>query len=236
MCAANGDYGGNKHPEQVVPYLVAAGFVMVLGCLVIVRLARGIFRSMPVAKPAPDILPHSDPSSSLPLHLSPLGRQAIDRLIYALAAQVVLSAASLTFGQMRFWSSQTPAFPRSWTLVLIASFILSHAPYGILIYVLHNRPDRRAFAYSLAVPTVLLFESLFGVTFLGRFFAHQPMGFVLLLIPWLIHIVIIVLAYQAIQQVGLHPQPASLIVAALVAFAFFSLVHVITPIFYRFAR
>src|SRR5258708_1199022 len=80
MCAANGDFGGNKHPEQVVPYLVAAGLVMVLGCLVIVRLARGIFRSMPVAEPGTaGVPPHSEPASPVPLHLSPLTRPPLDR-------------------------------------------------------------------------------------------------------------------------------------------------------------
>jgi hypothetical protein len=236
VCAANGGIGGYKHPELVVPYLVAAALVIVVGCFVILRLARGISRFTALSETTLGALSHSEPTSSLPLHLSPLGRQAIDRLIYALAAQIVLSAASLTFDQMHFFSTHAPAFPRNWTLVLIVSFILSHAPYGILIYVLHNRPDRRAFAYSLAVPAVLLLESLFGVMFLGRFFVHQPMGFVVLGIPWLIHIVIIVLAYQAIQQVGLHPEPASLIVAAIVAFVFFSVVHAITPFLYRFAR
>src|SRR5258708_16828699 len=71
MCAANGDFGGNKHPEQVVPYLVAAGLVMVLGCLVIVRLARRIFRSMPLPEPATAcVLPPSVTASSVPILLS----------------------------------------------------------------------------------------------------------------------------------------------------------------------
>ena len=49
-----------------------------------------------------------------------------------------------------------------------------------------------------------------------------------------IAIVILVLAYQAIQQVGIHPEPSSILVAAAVTFAFFSLIHVITPFLYRF--
>jgi hypothetical protein len=57
---------------------------------------------------------------------------------------------------------------------------------------------------------------------------------IVLFVPWAIHIVILVLAYQAIQQVGLHPEPVSLIVAAVVTFIFFSLIHAITPLLYRF--
>ena len=238
MCAAGGDYGGNKHPEQVVPYLVGAGLVLVLGIFVIVRLARGIFRSMATAEPAAagapgGVLPPSEPSASAPLHLSPLGQKAIDRLVFALGAQIVLSALALGFSQLHFLSAQRSLAPH-WTLILIGSFIFSHAPYAALIYVLLKRPDRRAFAYSLAIPAVLVLQSLFigvGVTY----YFHNPSGF-LFLVPWAIHIVILVLAYQAIQQIGLHPEPSSLIVAALVSFLFFSVIHTITPFLYRFAR
>ena len=57
---------------------------------------------------------------------------------------------------------------------------------------------------------------------------------IVLFVPWAIHIVILVLAYQTIQQVGLHPEPSSMIVAAVVMFVFFSLIHVLTPFLYRF--
>jgi hypothetical protein len=241
MCAAQGDFGGNKHPDQVVPYFVAAGVVLVLGILIIIRLARGISRSKPVVQPATagaplGVLPHADQSPYVPLHLSPLGRQAIDRLVFALGAQVVLSALSLSLNVIRFWSARrVPAYHGS-TLVLIVSFVLSHAPYVALIYVLLKRPDRRAFAYALAMPAVLVLQSLFvGVGFIF-FYTHNPIGFLFFLLPWLIHIVIIVFAYQAIQQVGLHPEPSSLIVAAVVSFLFFSLINAVTPFLYRFAR
>jgi hypothetical protein len=178
------------------------------------------------------VLPSAEPPPS-PLHLSPLGRRAIDRLVFALGAQIVLSALSWGISQLHFWSGPRTLVPHGRTLVLIVSFIFSHAPYAALIYVLLRRPDRRAFAYSLAMPAVLVLQSLFiGVGF--TYYFHNPSGF-LLLLPWSIHIVIIVLAYQAIQQVGLHPEPPSLIVAAIVSFLFFSLIHAITPLLYRFS-
>jgi hypothetical protein len=239
MCAAGGGFGGNKHPEQVVPYLVGAGLVLVLGIVVIVWLARGIFRSMATGELAAagvpaGVLPSSEATPSAPLHLSPLGRKAIDRLVFALGAQIVLSALAWGVSQLHFWSARRALVPHGLAVALIVSFIFSHAPYAALIYALLKRPDRRAFAYSLAVPAVLVLQSLFigvGVTY----YFHNPSGF-LFLVPWAIHIVIIVLAYQAIQQVGLHPEPSSLIVAALVSFLFFSVVHTITPFLYRFAR
>jgi hypothetical protein len=238
MCAAQGDFGGNKHPDQVIPYLVAAGLVIVLGCLVIVRLARSISRSTLMAQPAtagvpPGMLPRPEPTPSVPLHLSPLGRKAVDRLVFALGAQIVLSALAWSLNQLHFWSAPRAFVPHNWTLILLAPFILYHLPYGILIYVLLKRPDRRAFAYSLAVPAVLILQSLFSLSVVGYYYVHQPAGFLLLALPWLIHIVIIVFAYQAIQQVGLHPEPASLIVAAVATFFFFSIIHIVTPFFYR---
>jgi hypothetical protein len=65
------------------------------------------------------------------------------------------------------------------------------------------------------------------------YYVHQPMGFLLPVVPWLLHILILVLAYQAIQQIGLHPAPSSLIVAAVITFIFYSMINGITPLLYR---
>jgi len=239
ICAAQGGFGGTKHPEQVVPYLFGATAVLALGVWFIAWLARGIFRSAAAAEPAgipATVIPASVPSGGVPvpLHLSPLGRKAIDRLVFALIAQIVISAGSWIFNQHHYWSRPQALAPHNWTLVLLAPYVLYHLPYAILIYVLLRRPDRRAFAYSLAVPAVLILQSLFSLGVLSYYYVRQPNGFLLFVLPWLIHIVILVLAYQAIQQVGLHPAPSSLIVAAVVAFFFFSAIHAITPLLYRF--
>src|SRR5258708_3027493 len=147
------------------------------------------------------VLPPSEATPSAPLHLSPLGRKAIDRLVFALGAQIVLSALAWGVSQLHFWSVPRGLAPHNWTLALLAPFILYQLPYAIVIFVLFNRPDRRAFAYSLAVPAVLILQSLFSLSVVGYYYVHQPVGFLLLFLPWLIHIVILVFAYQAIQQV-----------------------------------
>jgi hypothetical protein len=235
MCAAQGGAGVTNQSGQVVPFLLGAVAVLVLGIWFIVWLARGIFRSGLVAEPvAARVLPPSEPASSVPLHLSPLGRKAIDRLVFALGAQIVLSALAWIFNQLHFWTARLPYARQNWTLALLAPYILYHLPYAILIYVLLKKPDRRTFAYSLAVPAVMILQAVFSLGVIGYYFVHQPQGFLLLVLPWLIHIVILVLAYQAIQQVGLHPEPSSILIAAVATFAFFSLIHVITPFLYRF--
>src|SRR5579864_6569543 len=242
FCAAQGGIAGYKHPDQAVAYLAAAVAVIVLGIWLIAWLARGILRSSAMAEPlavgAPaGVLPPTQaisPAPSVPLHLSPLGRKSIDRLVFALIAQIAVSAVALNFGQLHYWSRPQTFAPHNWTLVLLSPYVLYHVPYAILIYVLPTRPDRRAFAYSLAVPAVLILQSVFSLGVVGYYYVRQPNGFLLLAVPWLIHIVIIVLAYQTIQQVGLHPPPSSLIVAALVTFFYVSAIHVITPFLYRF--
>src|ERR1700722_10524844 len=75
MCAAQGGFGGTKHPEQTVPYLAAAVAVLVAGIWFIVWLARGIFRSSAIpelsAAGAPaGVIPSTDfaeAKSALPL-------------------------------------------------------------------------------------------------------------------------------------------------------------------------
>ncbi len=239
ICASQGGLSGTRHTEQVVPYLAGAAGVVILGVWLIVWLARGIARSsaletasIPATADA-HAIPQSGSTLNLPLHLSPLGRKAIDRLVLALGAQILISAIAWIVNQLTFWTHPNRFAPHNWTLILLAPFIVYHIPYAVLIYALTKHPDRRAFAYSIAVPAVTILQAVFSLAVLSYYYVHNPMGLLLLVVPWCIHIVILVLAYKAIQQVGIHPQPASLIVAALVTFLFFSTLHVLTPMLYR---
>ena len=248
LCAAQGDLGGTKHPEQVLPFLLAALGVLAVGIFAIARLARGIYQSMQsedttenrVVEAAQSVEGEVDVARSeagaaglsVPVHLSPASQKAIDRLVFALGAQIVLSAIAWLFGQMHYWTAPRMLRPHNWTL-LAAPFVLYHLPYAILIYVLLKGPDRRAFAYSLAVPGVMIMQALFSLGVVSFYYVQHPVGFVLLLVPWAIHIVILVLAYQVIERVGTAPEPGAILVAALATFVFFSLIHVVTPILYR---
>ena len=246
MCASQGGYGGIKHPDEAFQYAAGAVLVAVAGIAVIIWLARGIHRSSKdgywptppddYSQAVSPALPSSEPLPQ-PLHLSPLGRRSINRLAFALAAQIGLSSLVLIFNQLHFWSNERGIFApypyHNWPFVLIGSFVLYHIPYAILIFALLKRPDRRAFTYALAVPAVLIMQSLLSLGYFSLFARQHPITLLVLVVPWLIHIVILVLAYQAIQQVGLHPEPSSLIVAAVVTFVFFSLIHLITPFLYR---
>lgn len=249
FCSWQGGFSGSAHPDQGVAYLVAAVMVMVIGSLTSGWLARGMVRSSAAAELAaapqaasalgsasssPSVSP-ADARLSVPLHLSPLGRKAIDRLVLALVAQIVLSALSWFWSQFHLWTTPRAFAPHNWTLVLLAPFVLYHVPYAMLIYSLLKKPDRRAFAYSLAVPAILVLQAWFSLSLVAYAYIRHPAGLLLVFLPWAIHIVVLVLAWKAIQQVGIHPDPSSLMVAALVTFVYFSFIHLVTPFLYRLA-
>ena len=233
----------NGANSQFVAFIAIGIILIVSGVIFIVWLSRRLYLSLAYLDPlqqsalSGNVLPQPETPAAVPLHLSPLGRKAIDRLVLALGAQILLSAVALTFNQLQFWSGPRifAPFPLpNWGLALFGPFMLYHLPYATLIYVFLKSPDRRAFTYSLAVPAILIMQALLSLGYFSLFAGQHPVTMIVLFIPWATHIVILVLAYQAIQQVGLHPEPSSIFVAAVVTFAFFSLVHVFTPFLYRF--
>ncbi len=231
ICAWQGGFGGGNRPDQGLGFLIAAVAVLIVGTWFIGRLARGLIKD---AAPGQTVAPiDRDPSvQSVPFHLSPSGRRAIHLLAGAMGAQIGLSAVGWFWSQFHFWQTTQSLPLRNWTLILLAPFVLYHVPYAILIYRLLRQPERRAFAYSLAVPSVVVLQSLFSLSLVVSVYVRQPVGFVLLAVPWLIHILIIALAYKAIQIVGLHPEPPLLIRAAVVTFAYFLFLHIATPLMY----
>jgi len=250
VCAAGPNMGESSgSSREAAGYAIIGILIAIAGGLFIAWLARGIFRSQPLPQtfaaeafatplgtPASvDATPHDqpEPKLSLPLHLSPLGQQAVNRLVQALAAQIVVSAALWILNQLYFWTAPRSFAPHNWVLTFLAPYILHQIPYAILIYLLLKRPSRLAFTYAIAVPAVLLLQSLFGLSVISAYYIHHPVGFVLLIIPWSLHIVILVMAYKAIQQVGIHPLPSSIIVAAIAAFFYFSLIQSVTTFLYR---
>lgn len=235
MCSFSGGFEGGKHPDQGFGFLVAAIILVIGGIFAVINLARGIkSESYVVVPPSTVLAPQPPAASQLPLRLSPLSRTAIYNLVYALIAQLVLSIAIWIVNQLRFSSTSRMFTPYRYPmLVLFAPFILYHLPYLILIYALLKRPDRRVFAYSLTVPAIAIFHTLFSLGLIGVYYAQHPFALALYFAPLALDVVIIVLAYRAIQQVGIHPEPASLIIAAVVTFIFFSFIQALTPLLYR---
>jgi len=190
--------------------------------------------SIPAPVPASPLpAPVAEKTTAVVLKLSPASRKVVDRLVLAMIAQILLSPIAWIFGQFRFWSAPNSLAPHNFISVLLGPFVLYHLPYGILIYFLLKRPSRRVFMYALAVPCVIVLQSLFSLGLVFHYYVHEPFGSLLLFLPWAIHVVVLVLAFKAIQQTGLHPYPPRLIGAAALVFVYFGLINAATPLLYR---
>jgi hypothetical protein len=184
--------------------------------------------------PQPQLAPPAYIRESVPLHLSAPSRKLLDRLALSMIAQILVSPIAWIFGQLRYWTVPGSTAPHNFVSVLLGPFLLYHIPYAILIYALLKNPTRRVLTYSLAVPAVVLFQSLFSLGLVSHYYVRVPFGFLLLFIPWSVHIVVLILAYQSIQRTGLHPDPKRLMLSAVVVFVYFTVINGFTPLFYRF--
>jgi len=238
LCAGMLGAAGNPahHDPQTTKLfygsILAAAILVIIGVLSIAKLAKGIVRES-TALPAPQA-----ESQSLPLapsvthdvaaHLSPASRSAIHTLVLALAAQIAAQVAVGVLGWQ--WALQSPiASFRPSVPIALVSGLASNLPYLVLLFSLLSNPSRRTFAYSLVIPSLLILFGIFGnsasIFFFLRF-AHSPASF-LLLIPWALHIFILYLAWKAIRLTGIFPNPARLIVAAVVVVIYYSLLPVL---------
>jgi hypothetical protein len=241
MCSFSGGFEGGRHPDQGYGYLIAAMVLVIGGIFAIVKLARGIkAESLPpgtTAGPLNPSAPQTSAANQLPRHLSPLSRTAINNLLYALIAQLVLSLLHWIANQFHIFIRPNIFFgyPHP-ILASLPPFVLYHIPYLLLIYLLLKRPDRRVFTFALALPAVSLLHTLFSLGLVYRFYMHTPIALTLFLLPFLLDIVVLIFAYKAIHQIGLYPEPASLVVAGVVTFIYLSFVQAMTPLLYRFLQ
>jgi hypothetical protein len=242
------DFGGNRHPDTGHGFIFATVVLDVVGIAIIVFLARGLqrvqstvavdsFPTQPV--PARTTPPLTAPArtSSTDLHLSPPSRAAIHLLVYALVAKLVIGILNWIRIIFLAQSFTTPRLhrPNSGLFTPIAFSL----PYIALIYWLLKRPNRTVFAYSLAVPAISLLQSFLGlgtIILLRSQVNSLPDKFAPVVVFLAFDIVILVLAYRAIQKMGLHPEPASLIVAAVIVFLYFSVTAPLAIFFDRFVH
>lgn len=249
LCAGMlGGVGSPSHhdPQTVKLFygsILTAAVLVIIGVLSIAKLAKGIVResaTLPIPQ-AESQSPPLAPSAALPpasiqppiahdvaAHLSPASRSAIHTLVLAIAAQIAAQVAIGVLGWQ--WALQSPlaSFRPSLPIALVSG-IASNLPYLVLLCSLLRNPSRRTFAYSLVIPSLLILFGIFGnsasIFFFLRF-AHSPASF-LLLIPWALHIFILYLAWKAIRLTGIFPNPARLIVAAVVVVIYYSLLPVL---------
>jgi hypothetical protein len=138
--------------------------------------------------------------------------------------------------QRLFWQTPTSFAEHNWTLILFVPFLLYRVPYAILMYRFGTKFESRTFVYALVVPPVLALQSAANLALVSYAYVHNPLGFVLLIVPWSIHFVIMILAWKAIREADVEPEASSLLTAALVSFVYFAILHVLGPFFYLFVR
>jgi hypothetical protein len=240
LCA--GMLGGSGNPGHHDPQtlklfygsILAAVVLVIIGVFSIAKLAKGIVREsagsqLPEPQAESKSLSLAPPvTHDVAAHLSPASRAAIHTLVLALAAQIAAQVAIGVLGWQ--WALQSPiaSFRPSLPIALVSG-VASNLPYLVLLFSLLRNPGRRAFAYSLVIPSLLILFGIFGnsaTIFFFLRFAHSPAS-LLLLIPWALHIFILYLAWKAIRLTGIFPNPARLIVAAVVVFIYYSLVPVL---------
>ena len=215
-----GGFGGSsgQHDPQTINLFLAsvAGLVVVLlgGGAIIAKLARGV-----VHDSTPQVSTTNTPVE-FPQHLSPASQTAVRNLIWAIAAQLILSSGawlwSLAFALPKYHSL-------SLTWSFIVSGLLSGAPYILLLIALLRSPGRRTFAYALAIPAVLSVYSVVAgssaLLYLAR--VHGLVSLYSLIVPRLLHFVVFYFAWRAIKQIGVHPAPGSLILASFLTLGYF---------------
>jgi len=255
ICSWGGGMEGGGNHAEGVEFLVAAVGVLAIGIWIIARLARGIMRTTAAVAAEQSALSAggtasapsspSDPSApsaassasapSVPFHFSPAGLRSVQVIAAAMAAQIAISAVGWFWNSLRY-SHAALHLQLHFMWIFLPSFILYHVPYLVLIPRLWSNPGRRELAYSLSVPAVVLLQSLFAVGLITSAYFREPLGFLLLAVPWMLHIAILFLAYQAIQITGLHPEPRLLIRAAVITTGYFFFLHILTPLLYRVWR
>ena len=183
----------------------------------------------PISAPQPAFAPPRRPVDIH--HLSPSSRTAITQLAYAIIAKLVAEIALGIVGW--FGALGVPRFVRVpfpvYRFGFVAWGLAAIAPYLVLLYALSRRPGPRAFAYALVIPSLHLLFGIFGhsafLAFILR--AGQFATPLLSIAPWLLDILILYLAWKAIRQTGIEPNPQRLIVASLVIFLYSSLLPVL---------
>ncbi len=171
--------------------------------------------------------PHTPQARVIPdvaTHLSPASTAAIQRLAIAIVAKIAAEVALGVVGWNGALGSPKAPFPL-YQFGFMAWGLAAIAPHLVLLYYLARRPGRTAFAYALVIPSIHIFFGLFGHSAFLAFVLRpgQIAAPLLSIIPWVLDMLILYLAWKAIRQTGIEPDPARLIVAAVVIFLYTSL-------------
>jgi hypothetical protein len=236
-----------KREPQALPYLqTPTGVVPNLGMSKIDPKSESKFEPrfepkivaplFPPAPASPSVTAISASSSQarvrdLATHLSPASRAVVQQLGIAITAKIAAEVVLGVVGWYGALGSPSVPFP-VYRFGFLAWGLAAIAPHIVLLYALARHPGPRAFAYSLVIPTLHILLGFFGhsafLAFILR--AGQVAAPLLSIAPWILDIVILYLAWKAIRQTGIHPNPARLIVASVVILVYTSLLPLLVVV------
>jgi hypothetical protein len=256
---AQADNHNHPSPQsQTYLYLgIAAAIGVLMGGIVIIAiLARIIFRESNgqdkkqgkltapyplIPPPTPPIVPKLTapaPPVLQPLtvpdvatHLSPASAATIQQLSAAIVAKIAAEVALGLVGYYGALGSPRAPFPLYQTGFMLWG-MAAIAPHLILLYYLFRKPGRTTFAYALIIPSLHLLLGLIGHSAFLAFILRpgQFLAPLISILPWLLDLLILYLAWKAIRQTGIQPDPPRLIVAAAVIFLYTTLLPVLVLI------
>lgn len=227
MCASNGSF--SRHPDKAIPFVIGGLVVMVGGLWLTIRLARG-FRQQPQAATVDAATAPVPPFQ--PLVLSSAARMAVDRVVFALGAQIFVSLICWFLNRRFFRSTSNEDSPLR-TLLLLIPFVLYHIPFALLMVSFVRKVTRLTFVYCVAVSGMMVLQTLLYLA-IGRYaYVSHPAVYLLVFLPWCIDIVILALAWQTARQMEIRLEPSSLVVAALVTLAWLLLLNFSMPLIFR---
>jgi len=186
------------------------------------------------------ITPRTPQARAIPdvaTHLSPASAAAIQQLAVAIVAKIAAEVALGLVGWNEALGSPKAPFPL-YQFGFMAWGLAAIAPHLVLLYALARRPGRTAFAYALVIPSIHIFFGLIGHSAFLAFVLRpgQIAAPLLSIIPWILDVLILYLAWKAIRQTGIQPDPPRLIVAAIVIFLYTSLLPALVLILNYFHR
>jgi len=233
MCASNGSF--SRHPDKALPFIIGGLVVMVGGLWLTIRLARGFRRQAGASATSTgtaDATMAPVPPSQ-PLVLSSAGRMAVDRVVFALGAQIAVSLICWFLNRRFFWSASNAQAAPVRTLILLVPFVLYHIPNALLMVSFIRKATRLTFIYCVAVSGMMTLQTLLYLA-IGRYsHVSHPGVYLLVFLPWAIDIVVLVLAWQTARQLDIRLDASSVVVASLVTLAWILLLNFSTPWIFR---
>jgi hypothetical protein len=233
----------HSHPGAAVPFVFGAFAVLVAGIWIIVLLSRGMMRAQQSAfavYPSDSTSALSEsavppPSMRAPLHVTREGLKAMEFIVYALAASLLFSFINFILNQLFFSQVPRSVARGKWLWIQVAVVAIYNLPYAILLYRFLKKPARWDFHYAAAIPAVMVLFTLYYWATLRLYYMHNPRAFTMTMISSAIDIAIMVAALKAMPKNGVKADSSSLVVAGIVAFVYFLVLHNGTALVYRLA-